>query len=118
MKNDIDKAYAKRVQEALKQFLINQGIYESFDDVLIELTAGQLVIQRIAKRDLARFQKEQNQEGIDIATEVINETQKALDDAVATFGIDFVSHPELAQLLEQQWQTLTSTKPTNTPETS
>ena len=99
MLNEIDKAYQKRLVKEIEDYLLMNGFsVQSVDKAMIEVAAGQVLLLRKAKRDLMQFHQENDEMGIEIAYDVINELQESLDSMIQYFGIDLQKHKKLRKL--------------------
>ena len=97
--SDVDKAFQNRIDQALRKHLINLGIYEKYDEHLIEIYAGNAMIFRKARQELAALQQSNDAEAVKVVEEIVQEQRELNLKSLEYFCIDPEKHKDLAEML-------------------
>lgn len=86
MANDTDRAYQKRLIQALSRRLTMNGAYiQSINGIMIEAITGQALKLRRVRRDLVKYQKENDSSGIAVSREIIDNLQQSIIDIATRY---------------------------------
>lgn len=92
MTNDTDRAYQKRLIQSLSRRLTMNGAHiQSINGVMIEAITGQALRLRRIRRDLVKYQKENDSSGIAVSREIIDDLEQSIIDIATRYFVQKIS---------------------------
>ncbi|WP_163371097.1 hypothetical protein [Endozoicomonas acroporae] len=88
MTNDTDRAYQKKLIQSLSRCLTMNGAHiQLINGVMVEAITGQALKLRRVRRDLVKYQKENDLSGIAVSREIIDDLEQSIIDIAARYFV-------------------------------